>query len=69
MLAKHDENYMPPEVVDALKKSGHWQEAQQSRDGKAMIIELGHFALVLALFVSIAQAVVPLIGAARRHWG
>ena len=26
VLAKHDENYMPPEVVDALKKSGHWQE-------------------------------------------
>jgi cytochrome c-type biogenesis protein CcmE len=26
VLAKHDENYMPPEVVDALKKSGRWQE-------------------------------------------
>jgi cytochrome c-type biogenesis protein CcmE len=26
VLAKHDENYMPPEVADALKKSGHWQE-------------------------------------------
>src|SRR5215475_8139686 len=26
VLAKHDEKYMPPEVVDALKKSGHWQE-------------------------------------------
>jgi len=26
VLAKHDERYMPPEVVDALKKSGHWQE-------------------------------------------
>ncbi len=25
VLAKHDENYMPPEVVDALKKSGEWQ--------------------------------------------
>lgn len=24
LLAKHDENYMPPEVADALKKSGHW---------------------------------------------
>jgi cytochrome c-type biogenesis protein CcmE len=23
VLAKHDENYMPPEVADALKKSGH----------------------------------------------
>ena len=26
VLAKHDEKYMPPEVVDALKKSGRWQE-------------------------------------------
>src|SRR5215813_6329755 len=26
MLAKHDERYMPREVVDALKKSGRWQE-------------------------------------------
>ena len=25
VLAKHDEKYMPPEVVDALKKSGEWQ--------------------------------------------
>ena len=24
VLAKHDENYMPPEVADALKKSGKW---------------------------------------------
>ena len=26
VLAKHDENYMPPEVAEALKKSGYWQE-------------------------------------------
>jgi cytochrome c-type biogenesis protein CcmE len=26
VLAKHDEKYMPPEVVDALKKAGRWQE-------------------------------------------
>ena len=25
VLAKHDEYYMPPEVADALKKSGQWQ--------------------------------------------
>lgn len=25
VLAKHDENYMPPEVADALKKSGEWK--------------------------------------------
>jgi len=27
VLAKHDENYMPPEVADALKKAGVWQGA------------------------------------------
>ncbi|MDX2074504.1 MAG: cytochrome c maturation protein CcmE [Alphaproteobacteria bacterium] len=30
ILAKHDEKYMPKEVVDALKKSGHW-EGQYAR--------------------------------------
>jgi cytochrome c-type biogenesis protein CcmE len=25
VLAKHDERYMPKEVVDSLKKSGHWE--------------------------------------------
>jgi cytochrome c-type biogenesis protein CcmE len=25
ILAKHDENYMPKEVVDSLKESGRWQ--------------------------------------------
>lgn len=25
VLAKHDENYMPKEVVDALKATGEWQ--------------------------------------------
>ena len=30
VLAKHDEKYMPPEVADALKKSGEWRpEAEQ----------------------------------------
>lgn len=30
VLAKHDERYMPREVVDALKKEGRWQESQGS---------------------------------------
>ncbi len=30
VLAKHDENYMPPEVADALKKSGKMEEAMES---------------------------------------
>jgi cytochrome c-type biogenesis protein CcmE len=25
VLARHDENYMPREVADALKQQGHWQ--------------------------------------------
>ena len=25
VFAKHDENYMPPEVADAIKKSGKWK--------------------------------------------
>ena len=29
VLAKHDEKYMPPEVVQALKRSGRWQEGAQ----------------------------------------
>ncbi|MGE0154722.1 MAG: cytochrome c maturation protein CcmE [Reyranellaceae bacterium] len=28
VLAKHDENYMPPEVAEALKKSGRWKHAE-----------------------------------------
>jgi len=28
ILAKHDENYMPKEVVEALKKSGEWRPAE-----------------------------------------
>jgi len=31
ILAKHDEKYMPKEVADALKKSGHWQEDRGQR--------------------------------------
>ncbi len=27
VLAKHDENYMPAEVAEALKKSGQWKGA------------------------------------------
>ena len=31
VLAKHDENYIPKEVVDALKEQGHWE----AEEGKA----------------------------------
>lgn len=31
ILAKHDATYMPKEVVDALKKSGHWKDDYAQR--------------------------------------
>jgi cytochrome c-type biogenesis protein CcmF len=34
-----------------------------------MIVELGHFALILALCLAVAQSVLPLQGAARNHAG
>ena len=36
VLAKHDENYMPKEVADALKKQGVWKEesAKKGAPGK-----------------------------------
>ena len=32
VLAKHDERYMPREVVEALKKTGHWREGEPAGD-------------------------------------
>ena len=37
--------YMPPEVVDALKRAGHWKEG----DRALMTGEIGQLALCLAL--------------------
>ncbi len=31
VLAKHDENYMPPEVAESLKQAGMWQHDQQAK--------------------------------------
>ncbi len=31
VLAKHDENYMPKEVADALKKQGHWKDEYEKK--------------------------------------
>ena len=33
VLAKHDENYMPKEVADALKKQGHWKDDYEKKPG------------------------------------
>ena len=35
VLAKHDENYMPKEVADALKKQGHWKEDEKQAGAAA----------------------------------
>jgi cytochrome c-type biogenesis protein CcmE len=35
VLAKHDEKYMPKEVVDALKKSGEWRKDGAAGPGAA----------------------------------
>ena len=34
VLAKHDENYMPAEVADALKKSGQWKGSGKAAKGQ-----------------------------------
>ena len=41
ILAKHDERYMPREVVDALKKSGHWQEGAATEAAAAPLKPVG----------------------------
>jgi cytochrome c-type biogenesis protein CcmE len=37
VLAKHDETYMPKEVADSLKKTGHWKDDYEKKaaPGKA----------------------------------
>ena len=35
VLAKHDERYMPTEVVEALKKAGRWQESADTVKGSS----------------------------------
>ena len=62
MLAKHDENYMPKEVVEALKASGEWQRGEARR---LMTIELGHFALILAFAIAAASAIYGPVGLER----
>ena len=31
VLAKHDENYMPPELAEALKKTGRWKDGDKTQ--------------------------------------
>jgi len=39
VLARHDENYMPPEVADALKKSGQWEHMKEAMEQSGQIPE------------------------------
>lgn len=32
LLAKHDENYMPPEIAKALKENGYWKDGDKPHD-------------------------------------
>ena len=41
ILAKHDEKYMPPEVVAALKKSGQWRENEAASANAAAALSGG----------------------------
>ena len=37
VLAKHDENYMPPEVADALKKAGRMPGTTANYGNKTVV--------------------------------
>ena len=81
VLAKHDERYMPREVADALKKQGVWREGESAPSRRAgwrkggeremrqwlMIVETGHYALVLALALALVNSVVADLGRRRRR--
>lgn len=41
VLARHDESYMPPEVADALKRTGRWNPAQGAAPAAAEWNTLG----------------------------
>ena len=41
ILAKHDEKYMPPDVVAALKKSGEWRENEAATANAAPALAQG----------------------------
>ena len=65
VLAKHDENYMPKEVVEALKKRGEWRPEEGKpgqKSARNVITELGLFLATLALIASLSQAGFGLYG-------
>ena len=85
VLAKHDENYMPPEAADALKKAKAAKAADAAQPSNAahlplfrnqiiserfsMIPEIGNFAFIVALFLSIVQGVLPIYRCGTQQYG
>jgi cytochrome c-type biogenesis protein CcmE len=72
VLAKHDENYMPPEAAKAVERRPDPRRQQADAPASSrkpvsellsMIPELGHFALILAALVALVLGTLPLIGA------
>jgi hypothetical protein len=57
VLAKHDENYMPPDAAYALLKGKDGIQVSAKVDRHPMIAELGNFALMLALSLALCRAV------------
>ena len=41
VLAKHDENYMPKDVADALKKQGHWKDDYSANEADGTFASQG----------------------------
>ena len=52
VLAKHDEKYMPPEVARSLQARHEQRTPRACRRGALMLVELGHYALILALLLA-----------------
>ena len=65
VLAKHDEEYMPPEVAEAMQKThAPLQYTDEQLQGSTiMIAEIGNFSLIVALGLSILVSIYPLYGA------
>ena len=58
VLAKHDENYMPKEVYDELRKNA--EEGAVRERARHLIAELGHLLAFLALATAAAQSALGL---------
>ena len=60
VLAKHDENYMPPEVAKALKEQGVWQGRRQTQGQRAEMSEASPNVVIPGFMPGIQNAAVSL---------